>query len=237
MPFADPDTDQVYAFWRPHAPPGFAVLGDYLTPLLVKAAGLLVIFISLISFMYWYNWFLHHRDKPPTRGVLVVNTNVVRVKRALSFRLIWPPSSGSEGISNEPVTVSSSENGDLENECSVWFPEAPKGYVALGCVVSQGRTQPSRSSTFCILASLVSPCSLRDCVTISSRNMYVELSLHYFRKFDMHVRTYVPLCNDWLKRTCVFIHAWKKLPTHVYVKVSSISFIRSIFHFTYIYKH
>ncbi|XP_021892868.1 uncharacterized protein LOC110810874 isoform X2 [Carica papaya] len=139
----NPDTDQVYAFWRPHAPPGFAVLGDYLTPL----------------------------DKPPTRGVLVVNTNVVRVKRALSFRLIWPPSSGSEGISNEPVTVSSSENGDLENECSVWFPEAPKGYVALGCVVSQGITQPSRSSTFCILASLVSPCSLRDCVTISSRNI------------------------------------------------------------------
>jgi len=30
---ADSQTDQTYAFWRPHAPPGFAVLGDYLTPL------------------------------------------------------------------------------------------------------------------------------------------------------------------------------------------------------------
>lgn len=32
---ADPYTDQIYAFWRPHPPPGFASLGDYLTPLLV----------------------------------------------------------------------------------------------------------------------------------------------------------------------------------------------------------
>ena len=30
-----PYGDQIYAFWRPHAPHGFAILGDYLTPLLV----------------------------------------------------------------------------------------------------------------------------------------------------------------------------------------------------------
>lgn len=30
--FAGPDSDQVYSFWRPNAPPGFAVLGDYVTP-------------------------------------------------------------------------------------------------------------------------------------------------------------------------------------------------------------
>jgi len=34
---ADPNSDQIFAFWRPHAPPGFAVLGDYLTPLSVKS--------------------------------------------------------------------------------------------------------------------------------------------------------------------------------------------------------
>lgn len=33
--YTDPSSDQTYAFWRPHAPPGFAVLGDYLMPLLV----------------------------------------------------------------------------------------------------------------------------------------------------------------------------------------------------------
>jgi len=33
---ADSQSDQTYAFWRPHAPPGFAVLGDYLTPLSVQ---------------------------------------------------------------------------------------------------------------------------------------------------------------------------------------------------------
>lgn len=40
---ADSHTDQTYAFWRPHAPPGFAVLGDNLTPLSVK---ILIIFID-----------------------------------------------------------------------------------------------------------------------------------------------------------------------------------------------
>ena len=31
----DPQNDQIFAFWRPRAPPGFVVLGDYLTPVLV----------------------------------------------------------------------------------------------------------------------------------------------------------------------------------------------------------
>ncbi|CAN1333900.1 Intermembrane lipid transfer protein VPS13 [Linum perenne] len=137
--------DQVYSFWRPRAPPGFAVLGDYLTPM----------------------------DKPPTKGVPAVNTNLVRVKRPVSFKLIWS-SSASKKVSDEDVTSSKlltpgAVSGE-ESCCSIWFPEAPKGYVALGCVVSADRKQPALSSAFCILASLVSPCSLRDCVAISSIN-------------------------------------------------------------------
>ncbi|RDX68256.1 hypothetical protein CR513_52772, partial [Mucuna pruriens] len=133
-------TDQTYAFWRPHAPPGFAVLGDYLTPL----------------------------DKPPTKGVLAVNTNSVTVKRPINFKLIWPPLT-SGGIKGEEV-----DNSDLlwkteaDGICSIWFPEAPKGYVALGCIVTRGKTPPPLSSAFCIPSSSVSPCSLRDCITIGT---------------------------------------------------------------------
>lgn len=63
---------------------------------------------------------------------------------------------------------------DGDENFSIWFPVAPKGYVALGCVVSPGRAQPPLTSAFCISASLVSPCSLRDCITISTSHQYVE---------------------------------------------------------------
>ncbi|CAH8391411.1 unnamed protein product [Eruca vesicaria subsp. sativa] len=143
----NPCTDQKYAFWRPHPPPGFASLGDYLTPL----------------------------DKPPTKGVLVVNTNLMRVKRPLSFRLIWSPlASGGLG---DPST---DDRDERDNICSIWFPEAPKGYVALSCVVSSGSTPPPLASVFCILASSVSPCSLRDCIAISSTDISAS-SLAFWR--------------------------------------------------------
>lgn len=117
-----------------------------------------------------------YRDRPPRKGVLAVNTNYVRVKRPVSFKRIWPPlDSGCISVEGEVIsnTLSNGVFGEEENSCSVWFPEAPEGYVALGCVVSPGNVQPLPSSTFCILASFVSPCSLRDCITVSDTNLYV----------------------------------------------------------------
>ncbi|KAJ7011238.1 hypothetical protein NC653_001613 [Populus alba x Populus x berolinensis] len=161
----NPYTDQIYAFWRPCAPPGYAILGDYLTPL----------------------------DKPPTKGVVAVNTNFARVKRPISFKLIWPPLA-SEEISGQDLANSSFlPDGFLTKEgnyCSIWFPEAPKGYVALGCVVSPGRTQPPLSAAFCISASLVSSCSLRDCIAINSVNSY-QSTLAFWR-VDNSVGTFLP---------------------------------------------
>lgn len=153
----NPCTDQKYAFWRPHPPPGFASLGDYLTPL----------------------------DKPPTKGVLVVNTNLMRVKRPLSFRLIWSPLA-SNGLGD----TSTDDKDERDNLCSIWFPEAPKGYVALSCVVSSGCTPPPLASVFCILASSVSPCSLRDCVAISSTDIS-QSSLAFWR-VDNSVGSFLP---------------------------------------------
>ncbi|KAJ0048722.1 hypothetical protein Pint_15724 [Pistacia integerrima] len=158
-------SDQVYAFWKPRAPPGFAVLGDYLTPM----------------------------DKPPTKGVLAVNTNFARVKRPVSFKLIWPPlASGAisdEGVSNYD-SLQNVVPAEGDSHCSVWFPVAPKGYVALGCIVSPGTTPPPLTSAFCILGSLVSPCSLRDCITISSTNL--SQSSFGFWRVDNSVGTFLP---------------------------------------------
>ncbi|KAL6008539.1 hypothetical protein ACLOJK_034052 [Asimina triloba] len=139
---------QTYAFWRPHAPPGFAVLGDCLTPL----------------------------NEAPTKGVVAVNTNFARVKRPVSFKLIWP-SLASDGVC-ESHGANRSTHSSAMNElstdesrkdgcCFIWYPIAPQGYVALGCVVSEGSEEPPLSSAFCILDSLVSPCALKDCITLS----------------------------------------------------------------------
>lgn len=48
-------------FWRPRAPPGFAVLGDCMTP----------------------------RDELPSNGVIAVNMSMARVKRPVELILIW----------------------------------------------------------------------------------------------------------------------------------------------------
>ncbi|GFZ15404.1 pleckstrin homology (PH) domain-containing protein [Actinidia rufa] len=148
-----PNGDRVFAFWRPQAPPGFAVLGDYVTPL----------------------------NKPPSKGVVAVNTSLTRVKRPVSFNLVWP------STTNGDISEFQAEN---HNTCSIWFPEAPKGYVALGCVVSSGRTPPPLASAFCIATSLVSPCSLRDCITISS-NTNCSSSVAFWR-VDNSFRTFLP---------------------------------------------
>ncbi|KAG8382460.1 hypothetical protein BUALT_Bualt05G0079500 [Buddleja alternifolia] len=160
----NPISGQIYAFWRPSAPTGFAILGDYLTPI----------------------------DKPPTKSVIAVNTSLIRVKRPVSFTLVWPPSSSddilcAEGVDSTELAREGSYYGDTT--CSIWFPEAPKGYVALGCVTSPGRAQPPISSVFCILASLVSPCGLRDCISIGLGSRYPSLA---FWRVDNSVGTFLP---------------------------------------------
>ncbi|XP_058084436.1 uncharacterized protein LOC131232245 isoform X2 [Magnolia sinica] len=144
---------QTYSFWRPRAPPGFVVLGDCLTPL----------------------------NEAPTKGVVAINTSFARVKRPVCFKLIWPSSvsddvcvpHGANTSTHGLVMMESSGNdGEKDDGCSIWFPVAPQGYVALGCVVSEGRAQPPLSSALCILASLVSPCALKDCITLSFPELY-----------------------------------------------------------------
>ncbi|XP_047340404.1 uncharacterized protein LOC124943990 [Impatiens glandulifera] len=138
------NTDQIFAFWRPRTPPGFAVLGDYLTPL----------------------------NKPPAKEVIAVNTSLVRVKRPVSFKQIWPPIHDAAGADPQ---------FDMHSDCSIWFPVAPKGYVALGCVVSTGMEQPPLSSSFCILASLVAPSTLGDCIAIKENNSRYPLITAFWR--------------------------------------------------------
>ncbi|KAK8676611.1 hypothetical protein V6N13_142185 [Hibiscus sabdariffa] len=193
----NPNNDQIYAFWRARAPVGFAVLGDYLTPM----------------------------DKPPTKGILAVDINHLRVKRPVSFKQIWPPID-SRGISNEGgVKFNILSNGEEEINCSVWFPEAPEGYVAVGCVVSPGKLEPSSSSAFCIPASFVAPCSLRDCITITNQS---PSSLAFWR-VDSSLGTFLPAEPTTLRLlgTAYELRHVIIRSSEVYPKVSGVSEIQT----------
>jgi vacuolar protein sorting-associated protein 13A/C len=146
-----------YSFWRPQAPPRFAVLGHCLTPM----------------------------NEPPSKGVLALNTSFAKVKSPLHFELVWSSSEykycsdrqqikPSESDIRETDVSQYSHHNPEQSECRVWMPIPPEGYVALGCVVSRGREQPSLSSSLCVSATLVTPCPLKDCVLFS----YPQLNAH-----------------------------------------------------------
>lgn len=116
---------QHITFWRPHAPPGFAVLGDCITP----------------------------SDKPLAKEVVAVNMSLSQVKRPVSFELVW--SSGERQQSN------------AGGKCSVWMPVPPAGYVAFGCVVTQGTEPPPPSSVVCVWERIVTTCSMKDCIYVT----------------------------------------------------------------------
>uniref|UniRef100_J3N503 PH domain-containing protein n=1 Tax=Oryza brachyantha TaxID=4533 RepID=J3N503_ORYBR len=131
-------SDQVYSFWRPRAPSGYAIFGDFLTPM----------------------------NGSPTKGVLALNTNIVRVKRPLSYKLVWRSGSPRTNELQHSEKDVKSTPPNVDQFCSIWLPIAPVGYVAMGCVASIGTTEPPLSSVFCLSASLVSSCGLRDCIPL-----------------------------------------------------------------------
>nr|XP_009413254.1 PREDICTED: uncharacterized protein LOC103994598 isoform X1 [Musa acuminata subsp. malaccensis] len=136
--------NHTYTFWRPQAPSGYAVLGDCLTP----------------------------RNQPPSKGVVALNTSFVRVKRPLSYKLVWRSGPHCTDIGQYDGTSHLLNNGDggQNGGFSVWFPVAPRGYVAVGCVVSSGSAEPPLSAGLCVLASLVSPSSFKDCIALNLNN-------------------------------------------------------------------
>ncbi|KAG0473021.1 hypothetical protein HPP92_014878 [Vanilla planifolia] len=160
--------DQKYTFWRPRAPSGFAVLGDCLTPL----------------------------NEPPAKGVLAVNTSFAKVKRPTSYRLI--SSFGLENAARKDFfSILPSEDDDSVNDCcSVWFPVAPKGYVAVGCVVSPGSRPPSLSSALCILSSLVTPCTLKDCIAFQMADLNGHANDIAFWRVDNSFGSFLPASSD-----------------------------------------
>ncbi|XP_024403056.1 uncharacterized protein [Physcomitrium patens] len=146
------------AFWHPRPPPGFAVLGDCVTPM----------------------------NKPPAKAVLTVNMALVHGKRPLGFKRVWSSIEFAHEVSQKTpiggraIHLNDSSKVEMGNPmlcipdaevrgeqgCCIWLPIPPEGYVALGCVVWKGQDEPPKSAALCILAALTSPCSMRDCINV-----------------------------------------------------------------------
>lgn len=130
----------------------------------------------------------HLRNDPPTKGVLALNTNIVRVKRPLSYKLVWQSGSPRTNTFHHNEKDSKNKTSNVDELFSVWLPVAPMGYVAMGCVVSSGTAEPLLSSVFCLTASLVSSCNLRDCIALRSNIYYLNLFpclLYGYRYFTL----------------------------------------------------
>ncbi|CAL5058295.1 unnamed protein product [Urochloa decumbens] len=96
------------------------------------------------------------RSVPPSQVVVAVSNTYGRVRKPLGFRLVHVLPG-----SQHPMDSSQSTE---ENECSIWFPVPPPGYLALGCVVNIGRQPPSNHVVYCLRSDLVSSAKFSDCI-------------------------------------------------------------------------
>ncbi|XP_015689233.1 uncharacterized protein LOC102707936 [Oryza brachyantha] len=101
------------------------------------------------------------RCVPPSQVVVAVSNTYGRVRKPLGFRLVHVL----------PVSVEqmNSSQAAEDNECSIWVPVPPPGYLALGCVVNIGRLPPSNHIVYCLRSDLVTSTAFSDCIhTLSS---------------------------------------------------------------------
>ena len=78
--------------------------------------------------------------------------------------------SSKQELDNTSINRDSADEDEEEQGCCIWLPLPPEGYVAMGCVVWKGQEEPPKSAALCVLAALVTPCSMRDCVNIKAHH-------------------------------------------------------------------
>ncbi|GMH18990.1 hypothetical protein Nepgr_020831 [Nepenthes gracilis] len=97
------------------------------------------------------------RPVPPSQAVMAVSNTYGRVRKPLGFRLIGFLSV-IQGLNENRVAE------DTYNDCSLWLPVAPPGYIALGCVANVGSQPPQTHTTYCIRADLVTSTTYSECI-------------------------------------------------------------------------
>jgi len=96
------------------------------------------------------------RSVPPSQVVVAISNTYGRVRKPLGFRLIH--------VLPGSLDLIDSCQSTEENECSIWIPVPPPGYLALGCVVNIGRLPPSNHVVYCLRSDLATSATFSDCI-------------------------------------------------------------------------
>ncbi|XP_062223332.1 uncharacterized protein LOC133922148 [Phragmites australis] len=99
---------------------------------------------------------LSSRSVPPSQVVVAVSNTYGRVRKPLGFRLVH--------VLPGSLDLIDSSQSTEENECSIWIPVPPPGYLSLGCVVNIGRQPPSNHVVYCLRSDLATSASFSDCI-------------------------------------------------------------------------
>lgn len=116
---------------------------------------------------------------PPSQVVVAVSNTYGRVRKPLGFRLVHV-------LPGQDV-IDSSQSTEA-NECSIWIPVPPPGYLALGCVVNTGRLPPSNHVVYCLRSDLVTSATFSDCI-----HTYSQAA-----GYDIIISFLLVICAVWL---------------------------------------
>ncbi|KAM7278379.1 hypothetical protein ACFE04_005513 [Oxalis oulophora] len=97
------------------------------------------------------------RPIPPSLAVMAVSNMYGRVRKPVGFDLI--------GLLSDIQGFGGGE-GDVpaDNDCSLWMPIAPPGYMALGCVAHVGIQPPPSHVVYCLRSDLVTSAMYTECI-------------------------------------------------------------------------
>ncbi|CAI9119065.1 OLC1v1020728C1 [Oldenlandia corymbosa var. corymbosa] len=136
------------------------------------------------------------RPSPPAQTVMAVSNTYGRVRKPLGFKLMGT-------VSRDPVSDDSySEADSSDSDCSLWFPIAPPGYLALGCVAHRGYQPPPNHIVHCLRSDLVTSTMYSECLfSVGSSVSYISgFSIwrldNAFGSFYAHPSTGCPPIDD-----------------------------------------
>ncbi|KAJ8532740.1 hypothetical protein K7X08_015629 [Anisodus acutangulus] len=99
------------------------------------------------------------RPNPPSQAVVAVSNMYGRVRKPLGFRMV--------GLFSD---IQGSEKAQDVDDCSLWLPIAPPGYVTMGCVAHIGTQPPPNHIVHCIRSDLVTSTKLLECIFSAAAN-------------------------------------------------------------------
>ncbi|KAK6930330.1 Vacuolar protein sorting-associated protein 13, DH-like domain [Dillenia turbinata] len=104
------------------------------------------------------------RPIPPSQAIMAVSNTYGRVRKPVGFKLI--------GTFSDIQRQQDGEcHVDIENDCSLWAPLAPPGYMALGRVAHTGKQPPPNHIVYCIRSDLVTSTTYLECIYSAATNL------------------------------------------------------------------